>query len=165
PAAGKGIALALTAEGKSLADMMPLAGTQLPPLGPYSFSGNLSDADGGYKLAGMQLKMGSSDISGDASVALAGAKPQITATLASTLLDAKDFGIKSAPAADSAPAPAKSSDGRVFPDDPLPFDLLKAADAKVAFTGQKVVRDPAILEGLAVDLDLAGGKLTIGNIG
>src|SRR5262249_41883459 len=35
PAAGKGIAVALTAEGKSLADLTPLAGSPLPPLGPY----------------------------------------------------------------------------------------------------------------------------------
>src|SRR5215470_17431138 len=136
PAAGKGVAIALTAEGKSLADLTPLAGAEMPPLGPYSFSGNLSDADGGYKVADMKLKMGGSDIAGEAAIALTGDRPKISATLASSLLDAKDFGIKSAPAADAAPSASKSSDGRVFPDDPLPFDALKAVDAKVAFTGQ-----------------------------
>jgi hypothetical protein len=161
PAAGKGVAIALTAEGKSLADLTPLAGSPLPPLGPYSFSGNLSDAEGGYKVAGMQLKMGGSDIAGDAAITLGGGKPKIVATLSSSLLDAKDFGIKPAPAANAAPA-SKDGDGRVFSDAPLPFDLLKAVDAKIAFTGQKVIREPAILDGLAVDLALAGGKLTIG---
>ena len=164
PATGKGVAIALTAAGKSLADLTPLAGSPLPPLGPYSFSGNLSDAEGGYKVAGMQLKMGTSDIAGDAALALAGARPKITATLSSSLLDAQDFGIKPAPPADAAPAApaaAKSGDGRVFPDDPLPFDLLKLADAKIAFTGQKVIRGTVTLDGLAVALDLAGGKLTI----
>jgi uncharacterized protein involved in outer membrane biogenesis len=162
PAAGKGVAIALTAAGKSLADLTPLAGSPLPPLGPYSFSGNLSDAEGGYKVAGLQLKMGTSDIAGDAALALAGARPKIVATLSSSLLDAQDFGIKPAPPADAAPAASKSGDGRVFPDDPLPFDLLKAVDAKVAFTGQKVIRGTVTLDGLAVVLDLAGGKLTIG---
>jgi uncharacterized protein involved in outer membrane biogenesis len=156
------VAIALTAAGKSLADLTPLAGSPLPPLGPYSFSGNLSDAEGGYKVAGMQLKMGTSDIAGDAALALAGARPKIVATLSSSLLDAQDFGIKPAPPADAAPAASKSGDGRVFPDDPLPFDLLKAVDAKVAFTGQKVIRGTVTLDGLAVVLDLAGGKLTIG---
>ena len=164
PADGKGVAIALTAGGKSLADLSPLAGAQLPPLGPYSFSGNLSDADGGYKVAGMQLKMGTSDLTGDASVALAEAKPKIAATLASSLLDAKDFGLKPAPPPGAAQPASKSGDGRVFPADPLPFDLLNAADASIAFTGQKVVRGPATLDGLAVALDLAGGKLTIGKI-
>jgi uncharacterized protein involved in outer membrane biogenesis len=164
PAAGKGVAIALTAGGKSLADLSPLAGAQLPPLGPYSFSGNLSDADGGYKVAGMQLKMGTSDLAGDASVALADARPKIMATLASSLLDAKDFGLKPAPSPDAAPTASKSGDGRVFPADPLPFDLLKVADASIAFNGQKVVRGPATLDGLAVALDLAGGKLTISKI-
>jgi AsmA family protein len=162
PAAGKGVAIALTAEGKSLADLTPLAGSPLPPLGPYSFSGNLSDTEGGYKVAGMQLKMGGSDIAGDASIALAGGRSKIVAALASSLLDAKDFGFKPAPAADAGAA--TTGDGRVFSNAPLPFDLLKAADAKIAFTGQKVIREPAVLEDVAVDLALAGGKLTIAKI-
>jgi len=164
PAAGKGVAIVLTAEGKSLADLTPLAGVSLPPLGPYSFVGDLSDADGGYKVAGMQLKMGTSDVAGDASVALADAKPKIVATLTSSLLDAKDFGVKPAPSPDAAPTASKSGDGRVFPAEPLPLDLLKAVDARIVFTGQKVIRGPATLDGLAVDLDLTGGKLTIGKI-
>jgi uncharacterized protein involved in outer membrane biogenesis len=90
PMAGKGVAIALTAAGKSLADLTPLAGAPLPPLGPYSFGGNLSDEGGGYKLSGMQLTMGTSDIKGDASIALAGARPKLVATLASSLVDAKD---------------------------------------------------------------------------
>jgi hypothetical protein len=164
PAAGRGVAIALTAEGKSLADLAPLAGSPLPPLGPYSFSGNLSDAEGGYKVAGMQLKMGGSDIAGDASISLAGARPKIVASLSSSLLDAKDFGIQPAPDADAGAAASKGGDGRIFSDAPLPFDLLTTIDAKIAFTGQKVIREPAILEGLAVDLALAGGKLTIGKM-
>src|SRR5262245_33518130 len=163
PAAGKGVAIALTAQGNSLADLTPLAGSPMPALGPYSFSGNLSDAKGGYQVAGMQLKMGGSDIAGDASIALSGERPKIVAKLSSSLLDAKDFGIKPAPAADAAPAP-KSGDGRVFPDDPLPFEALKAVDAKIDFTGQKVIREPVTFDGLNVALDLAGGKLTIGKI-
>src|SRR5215470_12644084 len=162
PAAGKGIAIALTAEGKSLADLTPLAGSPLPPLGPYSFSSNLSDADGGYKVAGLQLKMGGSDIAGDAAITLGGGKPKIVANLSSSLVDAKDFGLKPAPDANAAPAAsAGGGDGRVFPDNPLPFALLKAVDAKIAFTGQKVIRDPATLDGVAADVDLAGGKLAI----
>jgi uncharacterized protein involved in outer membrane biogenesis len=164
PAAGKGVAIALAAEGKSLADLTPLAGASMPPLGPYSFSGDLSDTDGGYKVAGMQFKMGTSDVAGDASIALADAKPKIVATLKSSLLDAKDFDVKPAPSTDATPAAPKTSDGRVFPAEPLPFDLLNAADAKIVFTGQKVVRGPATLDDLAVDLDLAGGKLTISKI-
>ena len=163
PAAGKGVAIALTAAGQSLADLTPLAGSELPALGPYSFSGNLSDAKGGYQVAGMQMKMGGSDIAGDASIALAGERPKIVAKLSSSLLDAQDFGIKPAPAEGEAAA-SKSSDGRIFPDDPLPFDALKAVDAKIDFTGQKVIREPVTFDGLAVALDLAGGKLTIGKI-
>src|SRR5262249_48102403 len=91
--------------------------------------------------------------------------PKLVATLSSSIVDAKDFGFKPAPAnAGTAAAASKSGDGRVFPDDPLPFAALNSVDAKIAFTGQKVIREPATLDGVAVDLDLAGGKLTIGKI-
>src|SRR5215510_11625145 len=93
PAAGKGVAIALSAEGKSLADLTALTGSPLPPLGPYNLSGNLSDVEGGYKIAGLQLKMGGSDIAGDAAIAISGARPKIVATLSSSLLNAKDFGL------------------------------------------------------------------------
>ena len=52
----------------------------------------------------------------------------------------------------------------MFSDEPLPFDLLKAVDAKIVFTGQKVIRQPATLDGVALDIDLGDGKLTIAKV-
>src|SRR5215510_8801450 len=85
--------IAKPAAGKGVADLAALTGSPLPALGPYSLSGNLSDVEGGYKIAGLQLKMGGSDIAGDAAIAISGARPKIVATLSSSLLNAKDFGL------------------------------------------------------------------------
>jgi len=161
PAQGEGVDLALTVEGQSIADMSPLAGgAALPPLGPYSLSGTISNPSGVYKITGLKAKIGGSDLDGDVSVALGGGKPKVTAALSSVVLDAKDFGVTPAPAG----AAATPSDGRVFSDAPLPLAGLNAVDAKVDLSVAKLVKDPVILENVELAMTLAGGRLTIAGL-
>ncbi|MEX0695910.1 MAG: AsmA family protein [Dongiaceae bacterium] len=156
PAEAKGLALAVSAQGQSLADLGPLLGQDLPPLGPYTVSAKLTDADGGgYRLVGLQARLGDSDLSGDVTVALGGARPRLDATLVSNRLDLKDFGVEPA-----AAAPA-TGDGRLFPADPLPLDGLRAADATVELNAQTVVRGPVALENVRLKLTLTNGKLAV----
>lgn len=164
PRSAQGIALQLSAEGDSLADMSALADTTLPPLGPYSVSGKLTDEAGGYRIDGLQARMGESDVSGSAGVALGGARPKITVALTSAKLDLQDFGVEPQPAAEGTQAPSGDgggADGRVFPADPLPLAALGAVDAIVKFTGQQVIKTPVTLENVAVALVLDNGKLTL----
>ena len=59
---------------------------------------------------------------------LNGKRPKVVGNLAAAKVDLKDFGVKPAPAGGGGGSPA-SSDGRVFPNDPLPFSGLTAVDA------------------------------------
>lgn len=164
PKAGRGVALELSAKGDSLADMTALTGSPLPPLGPYSVLARLTDQEGGYQVEGLQARMGESDVSGSAGIALGGPRPRITAALTSTKLDFRDFGVEPQPAVEDTAAPsgdAGGSDGRVFPADPLPLDGLKAVDASVKFTGQQVIKAPVTMENVAANLTLENGKLTL----
>jgi uncharacterized protein involved in outer membrane biogenesis len=167
PMTAEGIAAALSVEGNSLADLNAISGATLPPLGPYSLSGNLSNPSGVYKVEQLQLKMGSSSMTGDASVAMGGKKPNITANLAAAVIDLKDFGVKPAEGGGAGSGTTSSSgaanDGRVFPADPLPFDGLGAVDAAIHLTAQKFIKDPVTLENLALDMALQASKLTIKN--
>jgi uncharacterized protein involved in outer membrane biogenesis len=168
PMTAEGIAVALSVEGNSLADLNAISGATLPALGPYSFAGNLSNPSGVYKVEQLQLKMGSSSMTGDASLAMGGKKPNIAANLAAAMIDLKDFGVKPAEGG-SADSSATSSagtanDGRVFPADPLPFEGLGAANATIHLTAQKFVKAPVTLENLALDMTLQDGKLTIANL-
>lgn len=166
PKSGQGMALNLSVQGDSLADLSGLAGASLPPLGPYSMAGRLTDAGGGYRIEGLQAKMGSSDVSGNASIAMTGPRPRIEAALTSAKLDLADFGV--APEADQpgteAPAATGEGDGRVFPADPLPLEGLKAVDATVKFTAQQVIKAPVTLENVVASLSLDGGKLTVSQL-
>jgi hypothetical protein len=164
PMQGEGIAVALSAEGQSLADLSGLSGAALPPLGPYSLAGNLSNPSGIYKVDQLQLKMGTSALTGDASVALAGKRPNLTANLAATLIDLEDFGVKPAEAGGEAAGTGGAGaggEGRIFPADPLLLEGLKTADATVHLTAQKFIKKPVTLENVALDLALRDGKLTV----
>jgi AsmA family protein len=168
PMTAEGVAVSLSVEGASLADLNAISGATLPPLGPYSVAGNLSNPSGVYKVEQLQLKMGSSTMTGDASVAMGGKKPNITANLAATVIDLKDFGVKPAEGggtggSGTTAGSGAANDGRVFPADPLPFDGLGAVNANIHLTAQKFIKDPVTLENLALDLLLQDSKLTIKN--
>ncbi|MEX2201040.1 MAG: AsmA family protein [Dongiaceae bacterium] len=158
--------VALTANGASLADLGALTGATLPPLGPYSLAAHVTNPEGVYRLGGIDLKMGESTLTGEASVALGGGRPQIVADLQSGLLDLKDFGIEPPAAADGEGTGGgdEDGDGRLFPDDPLPLDGLRAADATIRFVGARVIKEPVTLENVGADLVLENGRLTINNI-
>jgi uncharacterized protein involved in outer membrane biogenesis len=168
PMTAEGIAVALSVDGNSLADLNAISGATLPALGPYSLSGNLSNPSGVYKVEQLQLKMGSSSMTGDASVAMGGKKPNIIANLAAAMIDLKDFGVKPAEGgaggASTTSGAGTANDGRVFPADPLPFDGLGAANATIHVTAQKFVKAPVTLENLALDMTLQDSKLTIANL-
>ncbi len=157
PAQGEGIAFALTASGDSLASLGPLFGGTLPALGPYEIAGTLSNPSGAYKLADAAIKLGGSDLRGEVILAL-GERPTLTATLASTRLDLEDLGIAGA---GGGAGSSGAGDGRVFPDDALPFDGLAFADAELALDIGTLVNQKATLSNVNVDLSLAGGKLTV----
>jgi uncharacterized protein involved in outer membrane biogenesis len=168
PMTAEGIAVALSVEGNSLADLNAISGATLPALGPYSLSGNISNPSGVYKVEQLQLKMGSSSMTGDASLALGGKKPNIIANLAAAMIDLKDFGVSPAEGGTNGSSATSSAgtanDGRVFPADPLPFDGLGATNATIHLTAQKFVKAPVTLENLALDMTLQDSKLTIANL-
>jgi len=156
PAAGKGIALALSVQGQNAADLAAFAGATAPKIGPYSLSAALSDPAGGYALKGIAVKVGSSDLSGDVLVSLSGAVPAINAQLSSNLVDVKDFA-PPAPKEEAKAAPG----GKLFSADPLPLDGLKAVNATVNYKAKQIVVQPFPLSNVLVNLSLRGGKLAI----
>jgi len=156
----QGLAVDVTAKGKALADLSGLAGSPLPKLGPYSFAGKFVNIEGGYKINGLSLNVGDSAMSGDASLALNGKRPKVVGNIAAAKIDLKDFGVKPSPAGGSGGS-SGSSDGRVFPNDPLPFAGLTAVDADLNFTAHQMIKAPVTMENVKLVLSLAAGKLQV----
>ena len=161
PLAGKGIDLKISAKGKSLADLGGLAGAELPPLGPYDVSARLKTDGDPVSLTELAVKIGGSDLAGQATLALSGARPAISGALSSQLLDLADF----APPGDAAGEPAAEAGPEspyVFAEDPLPLDGLKAVDADLKLNVATLrLQEKLALEDLDLTLRLAGGRLQV----
>jgi uncharacterized protein involved in outer membrane biogenesis len=163
PMAGKGLKLAVSVNGSELGDLSAVAGAEVPKLGAYSMSTNVTgDPAKALNLVGFKGELAGSDVAGDVTVNLAGKRPFIDAKLKSKLIDVTALGGAAGGAAPEAgeKQPAKPGD-RIFPDDPLPVEGLRAVDAKLVFDADMILAAGAKLSGAHVGLSLKGGNLTI----
>jgi len=177
PAAVKGLDLNLSVEGKTLGDLAAFA-PGLPAIGPYSLAGHVGDKDANIVISQMKAALGKSDLAGDVTLVKAD-KPTIKANLTSNVIDLAELqdaagatsaaapaaaggnvNAPAAPAGEAKPA-AKSNDGRLFSDAPLPLAGLKAANADIKLTAAKVVTKGPPLQNVNATLSLVNGKLTI----
>ena len=158
PITGQGIDLKIQARGQNLAELGAAVGTELPPLGPYDLSAQVTQDGQNFKLTALTAKIGGSDIAGNATLTLGDKRPALSGSFTSANLNLGDL----APAGGAAAAPAAAGGRYVFAEDPLPLEGLKAADAKIKLNAKRLV----LPNGLAfTDLDLAlslqGGKLAL----
>jgi len=173
PAKASGIDLSVDVKGDDLSKMSKLAGSPVPPLGPYALKAKVTGSmDKAIELTGLDAKMGKSGIAGKAMLQLKD-KPSIEATLTSDLIDLNDF-IKGAAGKGAAGSGGTSSGGgsagstsgakgdkRLFPDDPLPVDALKAADAKIDLAVKKLVANKIVVDNLKTVVTLRNGDLAV----
>lgn len=128
PLAGKGYALTVDGKAQDAAAVARQFNMSTPLAGPLTVRGKIADAGPNrYALSGLEMKAAGSDIAGSGSLSLAGARPAATAELASGMVDLGNLVPR------SNEARAKPADGRVFPADPLPLDMLKALDADLRY--------------------------------
>ena len=164
PMAGKGLNLAVSVKGSQLGDLSAVAGAEVPKLGAYSMSTNVTGNPAtALNLVGFKGELAGSDMAGDVTVNLKGKRPFIDAKLKSKLIDVTALGGAAggaAPDSGGGTQPAKPGD-RMFPDDPLPVEGLRAVDAKLTFDADMIVAAGAKLSGAHVSLSLKGGNLTI----
>lgn len=175
PAKASGIDLALDVKGDDLSKMSKLAGSPVPPLGPYALKAKVTGSmDEAIEVNGLDATMGKSSLAGKATLQLK-EKPSIEAALTSELVDLNDFtkgadgkggeGSGSASTGSGGGsgggAPGAKDDKRLFPDDPLPVDALKAADAKVDLAVKKLVADKIVVDNLKTVVTLRNGDLSV----
>nr|WP_294556367.1 AsmA family protein [uncultured Rhodopila sp.] len=171
-----GANLALTAQIPDLAALSPLARRPLPALKTVAFQGTLTDAAGGFRngaaLHGLTLSSAEGDVTGDVSVGL-GARQSLVAGLKSNRidLDAIEAAFDAAPQAAASPPPSgdqppppppppKRAD-RLFSDQPLPFAVLRAADADIRLDIGLLRSGGADYRAIDTHAVLAIGKLAI----
>lgn len=174
-------------KGQTLGALFPLLGIALPQTSPYALSGKLGKRGELWEATGLKGKLGLSDIAGDMKFDQAGQLPHLAGDLRSRVMDMDDLGplIGLPPTARTAntvegvaPPPTvtqvKRSGGKVLPTAPLDFERLRAMNADVKYTADKIqnVRDIPLDRGSVqvkldkgvltldpLDLGVAGGKL------
>ncbi len=136
----------------------------LPDGKQFAVSGALRDGDNVWSVDGLSLKLGGSDLAGNAAVNLAGKRPDVSADLSSTLFDLSDVTVEQADTATESQGEA-TDDGRVFPNDPLPLDGLKSADAEIALNAKTFNANGISLGDVNVELTLKNGRLVVSPFG
>ena len=173
----KGVDLQISARAADLAALGPILHQKMPALKSVAFSARVTDGSGGLAhqvtLHDLKLTMPEADLSGDMSLAL-GARPDVTAKLTAGRIDADALMAAFRPMAATppanpaqpappppAPAPRPSASGPLIPDTPLPFALLRTADADIALTAKAVKSGGAEYRNIATHLVLRNGKLRL----
>ena len=169
PTQAKGIALKVAADIPDLAKLAAPFGASAPAV-PLTLQADVKDvAPQRYALSNIGAKIADSDLAGSAEINLAGAKPAIRADLASKLMDVTKLIPKGAgndgkggpaPTASGKPV-AKSGDGRLFSNDPLPLDGLNAADAQITYKAEQFKAPSLDAQTVSLNIVLKDGVLNV----
>ncbi len=170
-----GAKLTVAAQVPNLSALSRLARHPLPDLKSLAFHAALSDPDGGFQhgvaLSGLTLAGPDGDVSGDVRLGF-GPRPSLTAAIVSTRIDldaiagalnrTQTAAPDASPGATPPPQPAVRHGGtRLFSTDPLPFDLLRTADADLSLKIAVIRSDGADYKSIDAHAVLSGGKLTV----
>ena len=154
-----GVDLNAQASGTELAEIGPLVGTALPELGPFDMSAKLAGSPKAISLSDVSAIVDKSDFKGQAQVVFR-KRPKITIRLDSSVIDFSRLMNpidKNAKKLAANPSPQR----HLFPDDPLPFDVLKKVDADIRISARNIHARDARLEFGHLTLKLENGDFSI----
>jgi len=144
--------------------------TKLPVKGAFKIASAVKvDGPSNVALNNLDATIGPLAMTGSVGAKLGGARPAVKVVLKTDTLNLDQLLPKKEaqqePAAAAPAAKSGAGDGRVFPDDPLPLDGLKAADADVKFDAAKIIVDGMEISNVTVALKLKNGRLSIDPLG
>ncbi len=166
PMKPKGADFTLRAEGKDLARLGALSGTELPSRA-WRIAAKLVYKPGMVTLKELDGAVGKTALKGGASLNLAGARPKLEGKFTLPVIDLANFkapeAAKTSGEAKKAEAAKTSTGGkqRLFSAEPLAVDGLKAMDADVSIHVGRIHANGAEFRGVDARIKLAAGRLRI----
>lgn len=153
----EGVDAVLQVEGANLADIFYLTAIPLPPTPNYTFEGKLTKSGAVWAYNDFKGQVGSSDLAGNLSYDLGGARGFLTADLTSNVLDTADLGgfIGLSPEGETA-KPTK-----LIPNVPLSRERLLATDFDIRLKAIKVEAPHLPFKGMDVRFTLRDGILKL----
>lgn len=164
PLKGKGMNLALRAEGGSLRKAAEFAGLSgIPDLGAFKVSAKLSDAGQKIAISDLKAQVGESDLAGSMDFSLSAPRLQVGASLSSSKLDLRALfpkGQKKPSGAKPSAKPGAAKKDRVFPAEPLPLEGLKALDGDIKLQVGQILGLPVSIARINTHVVLENGNLS-----
>lgn len=148
-----GIDLQVALRGRDLSPLAAFAGPGLPKLGPVAVDARIEGGTAELRIEDVKAELAGSDLEGRLGLALAEPRPRLSGTLTSSAIDLEE--LWRAPA-DSSASASETRPDRVFPDDPLPLEGLKAVDLDLTLSIRK-------LTGLAIPVDAVEARVSLNN--
>lgn len=154
--------------GRNLQSVFKLFKVVAPATRAYSLNANFRKSGEIYRFTRVAGKFGDSDIAGDLTADVSGAKPLLTGDLRTKVLDIVDVGpwVGISPAAldtKGAAAVVRTVAGtpRVIPDATLAIEQLKSFDANIKYAAARIRTGNVPLSGLILDLSLKDSRLIL----
>ena len=170
PGKSEGLQVDVALSGPNLDRVGEILQLPLPTTPPFELHSHVARDRNRWILTDLNGTVGDSDIQGAASLVLGGARPMIDAELTSNALDFDDLGLLVGAPADpdetvskeqERAAAEQAAQRKLLPDQPFDLPELRAVDARVSFQAKKVQAKKLPLEGMAVELTLEDGRLTL----
>jgi len=155
--------LALAVESENPAGLLSVpAGSERPTLGPLQLAGQLQGKGKTWKLSDFNARLAQSDLSGQLVVEIA-ERPHLSGKVTSNILNLNDFTKATAPDVHSAAQRNKSAGrhGRIFPNEPLPVQTLRALDIDLTLQAGKLITGDLLFSDIAAELHLDDGRLSL----
>jgi uncharacterized protein involved in outer membrane biogenesis len=137
--------------GGRLDALNSLLGSEMPPLGPYELAGRVSTTVDGIALTDLKARLGDTDVAGDVTLALAGARPRLVGRLTSQTVRLDQL----------LDAVKRPSEAQGPPDITPVVAALRAVNAAVAWKAGRVSLGPIALDEVNLSAQLEDGRLAV----
>ena len=155
------IDLTMHANAANLKILRQVFGDAVPKIGKISFTAKLKSQQSKLQLSDLELKLGKAHIDGWLTLDTSTSIPDIQLELSVTDLNLdKLLSTKRKTVEEKAKPGKKSGDGRIFSDDPLPFNILSQANIKATLRANNLLRNNKHLKEIEVIILLVDEKLS-----
>ncbi|HJP37814.1 MAG: AsmA family protein [Gammaproteobacteria bacterium] len=163
----RGIDVAVSIEGNSLAAWSAPTGTEIPDLGVYRATAGITGSHEQVHFANLSFSGGEMQIDGDLQASIAGELLQLDASLRSSRIDLMRLLPEDDPgeAALDAATVAGDREQRLFPDDPLPVEIMGALETVTAAVnidvGELILDPDTTLSNLNIGLNIVPKTISV----
>ncbi len=143
--------MGMTLKGDHLNSLDELLRIDLPPFGPYSLDAQFATTDTGYDLSNLDIKVGSSDLTGNMSFNSSGERPEFKVQLVSNIVQINDFALGDwSPEGEKEPAQNREEAKQQSPkntEERVEVPALLSPESLAKFNGSVSIKMAKVLSG------------------